>query len=42
MLEESVKAVKDTNIKIFGVTALTSLADEDTKLFIDEMLKIRF
>ena len=31
MLEESVKAVKDTNIKIFGVTALTSLADEDSK-----------
>ena len=30
MLQESVDAVKDTNIKIFGVTALTSLADEDT------------
>ena len=31
MLQESVDAVKDTNIKIFGVTALTSLADEDTQ-----------
>ena len=31
MLQESVEAVKDTNIKIFGVTALTSLADEDTQ-----------
>ena len=31
MLQESVNAVKDTNIKIFGVTALTSLADEDTQ-----------
>ena len=30
MLEESIKAIKDTNIKIFGVTALTSLTDEDT------------
>lgn len=30
MLKESVKASKDTNIKIFGVTALTSLSDEDT------------
>ena len=32
MLKESVEAVKDTNIKIFGVTALTSLADEDTQI----------
>ena len=32
MLQESVEAVKDTNIKIFGVTALTSLADEDTQI----------
>ena len=31
MLQESLNAVKDTNIKIFGVTALTSLADEDTQ-----------
>ena len=31
MLQESVTAVQDTNIKIFGVTALTSLADEDTQ-----------
>ncbi|EJP74040.1 MAG: orotidine 5'-phosphate decarboxylase [SAR86 cluster bacterium SAR86B] len=31
MLQESLDAVKDTNIKIFGVTALTSLADEDTQ-----------
>ena len=31
MLQESINAVKDTNIKIFGVTALTSLADEDTQ-----------
>ena len=31
MLEESVQASKHTNIKIFGVTALTSLADKDTK-----------
>ena len=32
MLQESLDAVKDTNIKIFGVTALTSLADEDTQM----------
>ena len=31
MLQESIEAVKDTNIKIFGVSALTSLADADTK-----------
>ncbi len=31
MLKESIKATKETNIKIFGVTALTSLADEDTQ-----------
>ena len=31
MLQESVDAVKDSSIKIFGVTALTSLADEDTQ-----------
>ena len=31
MLQESLDAVKDTNIKIFGVTALTSLADEDSQ-----------
>ena len=31
MLQESIEAAKDTNIKIFGVTALTSLADEDTQ-----------
>jgi orotidine-5'-phosphate decarboxylase len=31
MLQESINAVKDTNIKIFGVTALTSLADADTQ-----------
>ena len=31
MLQESVEAVKDHDIKIFGVTALTSLADEDTQ-----------
>ena len=31
MLQESLDAVKDTNIKIFGVTALTSLGDEDTQ-----------
>ena len=32
MLKESIKASKDTNIKIFGVTALTSLADDDANL----------
>ena len=31
MLQESLDAVKDTNIKIFGVTALASLANEDTQ-----------
>ena len=31
MLQESVDAVEDTNIKIFGVTALTSLTDEDAQ-----------
>ena len=31
MLQASLDAVKDTKIKIFGVTALTSLADEDTQ-----------
>ena len=30
MLQASVDAVKDTSIKIFGVTALTSLTDSDT------------
>ena len=30
MLKESIKASSGTNIKIFGVTALTSLSDEDT------------
>jgi orotidine-5'-phosphate decarboxylase len=30
MMKASKKAVSDTNIKIFGVTALTSLSDEDT------------
>ena len=32
MLQASVDAVKNTNIKIFGVTALTSLADEDIQI----------
>ena len=31
MLKESIKASKDANIKIFGVTALTSLTDEDAQ-----------
>ena len=31
MLQESVDAAKDSNIKIFGVTALTSLTDQDTQ-----------
>jgi orotidine-5'-phosphate decarboxylase len=30
MMKIAINAVKDTNIKIFGVTALTSLSDEDT------------
>ena len=30
MMKAANKAVSDTNIKIFGVTALTSLSDEDT------------
>ena len=30
MMKAAKKAVSDTNIKIFGVTALTSLSDEDT------------
>ena len=30
MLQYSVEAIKDTNIKIFGVTALTSLTNKDT------------
>ena len=30
MMKATKKAVSDTNIKIFGVTALTSLSDEDT------------
>jgi orotidine-5'-phosphate decarboxylase len=30
MMKAAKKAVADTNIKIFGVTALTSLSDEDT------------
>ena len=32
MLQASLDAVKDADIKIFGVTALTSLADEDTQI----------
>ena len=31
MMKIAMNAVRDTNIKIFGVTALTSLSDEDTK-----------
>jgi orotidine-5'-phosphate decarboxylase len=30
MMKIAINAVKDTNIKIFGVTILTSLSDEDT------------
>ena len=30
MMKIAMNAIKDTNIKIFGVTALTSLSDEDT------------
>ncbi len=30
MLESAMKALKGTNIKVFGVTALTSLSDSDT------------
>ena len=32
MMKAAKKAVSDTNIKIFGVTALTSLSDEDTSI----------
>ena len=32
MMKTAINAVKDTNIKIFGVTALTSLSDEDTEV----------
>jgi orotidine-5'-phosphate decarboxylase len=32
MMKCAMNAVKDTDIKIFGVTALTSLSDEDTNL----------
>ena len=32
MLQESLDALKNTNIKIFGVTALTSLSDDDSKI----------
>jgi len=32
MMKAAKKAVSDTNIKIFGVTALTSLSDEDTTI----------
>jgi len=32
MMKFAMNAVKDTDIKIFGVTALTSLSDEDTDL----------
>ena len=32
MMKIAMNAVKDTNIKIFGVTALTSLSDEDTEV----------
>ena len=32
MIQASVDAVKDSNIKIFGVTALTSLSDEDVQI----------
>jgi orotidine-5'-phosphate decarboxylase len=30
MMKAAMEAVKDTNIKVFGVTALTSLSDKDT------------
>jgi len=32
MMKAAKKAVSDTNIKIFGVTALTSLSDKDTSI----------
>jgi orotidine-5'-phosphate decarboxylase len=32
MMKIAMNAVKDTNIKIFGVTALTSLSDADTDI----------
>lgn len=32
MMQEAMKAVSDTNIKVFGVTALTSLNDHDTNI----------
>ena len=39
MLEESVAASMDTDIKIFGVTALTSLSDTDTNLIYKREVK---
>ena len=32
MLSEAVSVTRNSQIKIFGVTALTSLSDDDTKL----------
>ena len=34
MLEESIQASKDTDIKIFGVTALTSLSRSRYKFYL--------
>ena len=31
MLKGAMEAVKGSNVKVFGVTALTSLSDQDTK-----------
>jgi orotidine-5'-phosphate decarboxylase len=39
MIKAAMKAVEGSNIKIFGVTALTSLSDEDTSSFLKEPLK---
>ena len=41
MMKAAKKAVADTNIKIFGVTALTSLSDEDMALSFKELHPIR-
>ncbi len=38
MLDASMQAVSGSNIKIFGVTALTSLSEEDTKMIFNRSI----
>ena len=40
-MKAAMEAVNGTDIKVFGVTALTSLTDDDTNKYIREMQHLR-